>query len=259
MFEGIEKLPLYFLSVFHGIVTAYLVYAFTDIEISDTYFVIFVIFCCIVNIITVRLVAYLCVFLFSTKRGDEKTQELQKMITFDPDTILAKPTVGYFFICVAAGVFSAFWLSVAYQHDWAFNIAKAWNWPKRSSRGILEEYFAVQCNGRANDPNCKIEEYMEVWWKGAATVSVGYISQKPEGYRGRQYVQLSDACELTLVNGEFRYPSQKLDYRDATAFIDVNDPNVLAVQIVPPPNPCEVVHWSPVPETAHPPNLGLGK
>lgn len=81
---------------------------------------------------------------------------------------------------------------------------------------------------------------MEVWWKGAATVSVGYISQKPEGYRGRQYVQLSDACELTLFNGELRYPRQKMGYEDATAFIDVNDPTVLAVQIVPPPNPCEV-------------------
>jgi hypothetical protein len=59
-------------------------------------------------------------------------------------------------------------------------------------------------------------------------------------YRGRQYVQLSDACELTLFNGELRYPSQKMEYKDATAFIDVNDPTVLAVQIVPPPNPCEV-------------------
>jgi hypothetical protein len=244
MFEGIEKLPLYFLSLFHGIVTVYLVYAFTDIEISETYFIVFVIFCCIINIITVRLVMYVCTLIFSTKRGEEKTQALQKIATLDAGVVLAKPTAGYFVLYMVAGVLSAYWLSSAYQYDWAFNIANAWNWPKKSSRGILEEYFAVQCNAmRAKDPksDCKTEEYMEVWWKDTGTVSVGYISQKPEGYRGRQYVQLSDACELTLNNGELRYPSGKVEYEQGTtAFVDVNDASVLAVQIVPPPNPCEV-------------------
>ena len=195
-----------------------------------------------VNIITVRMALYFLVWLSSSKKGKERAQELRAIITVDPDTILARPTFLYFCLCLAAGIFSALWMSTAYQHDWAFNIAKVAGLSKRTSRGILEEYFTVQCNGRANDPNCKIEEYMEIWWKGTATVSVGYISQKPEGYRGKQYVQLSDACELTLFNGELRYPSQKLQYQDATAFIDVNDPNVLAVQIVPPPNPCEVAH-----------------
>jgi hypothetical protein len=143
MFEGIEKVPAYFLSVFHGIVTAYLVYAFTDIEISDTYFVIFVIFCCVVNIITVRLGLYGLMFLSSSARGEERTQQLRTIITVDPDTILARPTFIYFLLCLAAGIFSALWLSVAYQHDWAFNIAKVAGLSKRTSRGILEEYFTV--------------------------------------------------------------------------------------------------------------------
>ncbi len=72
MFEGIEKVPAYLLSVFHGIVTAYLVYSFTDIEISDTYFVIFVIFCCVVNIVTVRLVLFSYMVLFSRAQGEER-------------------------------------------------------------------------------------------------------------------------------------------------------------------------------------------
>jgi hypothetical protein len=72
MFEGIEKVPAYFLSVFHGIVTAYLVYAFTDIEISDTYFVIFVIFCCVINIVTVRMALYFLVWLSSSKKREGK-------------------------------------------------------------------------------------------------------------------------------------------------------------------------------------------
>ena len=178
MFEGIEKVPAYLLSVFHGIVTAYLVYAFTDIEISvDPYFVIFVIFCCVVNIVTVRLVLFSYMVLFSRAQGEERTRQLRNIITVDhdtilarvdPDTILARPTFLYFCLCLAAGIFSALWLSTAYQHDWAFNIAKVAGLSKRTSRGILDEYFTVQCNG-ASDPNCKIEEYMEVWWKGTAT------------------------------------------------------------------------------------------
>src|ERR1700722_4571875 len=135
MFEGIEKLPAYFLSVFHGIVTAYLVYSFTDIEISDTYFVIFVIFCCVVNIITVRMALYFLVWLSSSKKGKERAQELRAIITVDPDTILARPTFLYFCLCLAAGIFSALWMSTAYQHDWAFNIAKVAGLSKRTSRG----------------------------------------------------------------------------------------------------------------------------
>ena len=243
MFEGIDKLPIYFISVFHGIVTAYLVYIFTDVEISDTYFIVFVIFCCVINILIARLFLYLWVLLFSTQRGDEKVKTLTNIISFNPDTVLAPPTFSYFILCLVAAVFSAILLSSAFQYDWAFKVAQAWNWPKKSSRGILEEYFASQCNARReNDPkaDCKIHEYMKIWWKGTNTVSAGYISQKPEGYRGKQLVQLSDACQLTLYNGELRYPVGKLEYqRGTTAFVDVNDPGVLAVEIVPKQNPCE--------------------
>ena len=244
MFEGVDKLPLYFISVFHGIVTAYLVYMFTDIEISDTYFIIFVIFCCVINIVTVRIILYLGVLIFSTERGQEKERTLKRIMNFDPEALLARPTFPYFILCLVAAIFSAYWLSNAYLNDWVFNIAKLWDLPKKSSRGILEDYFAVQCNAvRARDPKapCKIDEYMEVWWKGTGAISVGYISQKPEGYRGKQLVQLSDACQLTLYNGELRYPIGKVKYQPGvTAFVDVNDSNVSAVQIVPPPNPCEV-------------------
>ena len=243
MLDGIDKLPLYFVSLFHGIITAYLVYLFTDLEISDTYFIVFVIFCCIVNIITVRLVICLFIAVFSRDTRENKIQSIRRYIAFDPDSVLTKPNVLYLLLCVLAGIASAFWISHAYQHDWAFNMARAVGWSKQSSRGILDEYFSIQCNGvrtKKVGSDCKIDEYMEIWWKGLSAVSVGYISQKPEGYRGKQYVQLSDACELVLYNGELRYPTGKVAYQPGTtAFIDVNDPNILAVQIVPSPNPCE--------------------
>jgi hypothetical protein len=275
MFEGIEKLPLYFLSLFHGIVTAYFVYLYTDIDISDTYFVLFVIFCCVINIIIVRTFLF---FLYSLpyihfkinqssiaitdpRRADlderigQARRSLGRILTLDPNDILARPTFLYFIICLGASIVSGYGLAKAYQDEWALALRSHFDWPKTSDRSNLERFFKVQCNNRDRSKqqreDCKIPEYMEVWWKESGLVSAGYISQNPAGYRGKQFVQLSDACELTLTNGELRYPAGKLEYKHgSTAFVDVSSPEVLLVQIVPAPNPCEVATSSAKPVDA---------
>jgi hypothetical protein len=266
MFEGIEKLPVYFISLFHGLVTAYFVYLYTDIDISDTYFVLFVLFCSVVNIVIVRI--FLFFFWYIPQRihlglklsyvatADPRRAGLlqrldnlkgfyRRLKTFDPNDVLAQPTTAlYFSLCLGASIVSGYGLATAYQDEWALALRSHFEWPKTSDRSMLERFFKVQCNNKVLSKqarqNCQIEEYMEVWWKGSGAVSVGYISRGPTGYRGKQIVQLSDACELTMTNGELRYPAGKIAYQPgSTAFVDVSSPEVLFVQIVPAPNPCE--------------------
>ena len=89
MLENIDKLPLYFLALFHGFITAYIVYVLTDLDFSEAYFVLFVIFCSFINVLLVKLIyaASLCVFLlwqyftrhcYANNRANTRAQKSSK-------------------------------------------------------------------------------------------------------------------------------------------------------------------------------------
>lgn len=264
MLSDIEKIPRYFFSMLHGLVTAYLVYLFTDIDISESYFILFLIFCCCINIITVRLFLivifslqyfYLLIARSACSSDDPKIAVFSSKIAakksniasathINPEEILTQTQGLYLVLCFIAALCSAYWLANAYQFDWAFRLAAPLHWIKPSSRGALDEFLFKECNSRANEADSKcsaITEYMEVWWKTSSTVSAGFISQRPIAYRGKAFVQLSDACQLTVYNGTVSYPEGNLKYaHGVTSYIDLNDPGIMLVQIVHGKNPCEI-------------------
>src|ERR1700722_19347584 len=237
MFENIDKLPLYFISLFHGFITAYIVYVLTDLDFSEAYFVLFVIFCSFVNVLLVRLLyaGWLSVYLLGqhfmalcaagraaqsagTDDIANTRAKLSKALSLAPDDLLAWPGPLYFVLCVAVGIVSGYGLATAYQKDWilqAFSFATGW--PKDRGRNPMEQFFWEYCNrapntcsrvvqteeeskrtaGSSNSDSKFNYEYMRIWWKDTKLVTAGFLAELP-AKKDKPVVKLYAACELVI-------------------------------------------------------------
>jgi hypothetical protein len=270
MLENIDKLLLYFLALFHGFITAYIVFVLTDLDFSEAYFVLFVIFCSLINVLLVRLLyaSWLCFSLLwqqitpSCTVGPTQTAntraKLSKALSLAPDDLLVWPGPLYFVFCVAVGIVSGYGLARAYQKDWILQaFSSVTGWPKDRGRNPMEQFFWEYCNRAPNtcsrvvlteeeakgaadrsDPDSKVNyEYMRIWWKDTKLVTAGFLAELP-AKKDKPVVKLFAACEI-VIKQDFSGESVYGTYTpNITQFVDLSNPNILVIEIVH-KNPCK--------------------
>ena len=261
--ENIERLTLYIFPLFHGILSAYLVSLLTDLQISEAYFILLVIVCACLNLIVARIILFAIYaiklgwqkfLLRKARRANEDPSPLQARIDdtwavlyrirqFAPDDLLARPGLRYFGICVVAGIFTGYFLSVAYADDWVLGFfSDHLHWQKRTDRNPLEQFFWTACS---RSKSCKNDskQYMRVWWKDGGVVVAGKLQDIPTG-KDRYIVGLSGSCEIvvntSLKSVEILTQTQpSAQDNGISVFVDLANPNIVFTEVLTNSNPCE--------------------
>ena len=254
--EDLDKLIVYVLSLLHGIVSAYLFYLLTGLEISEAYFIIFVIFCACLNILLMRIFRIATIVLAvaylkcreASLGGSEKLAlsarilqahgDGKAVLSFFSESLLAPPTALYFIGYTTIAFLSAYWLAVGYQNDWVLrSYAQVTDWPKDRDRDPLRQFILGSCSG---DPRrvCGDSEfeYLKIWWNDKPFITAGFISSSPTKSQ-RQVVQLSNTCNI-FVGEEGEIKVKKATGEAMTSFIDLDNDKILFIEVDRGRDPC---------------------